>query len=99
MQSQWELAPHSRIAYKYLKDVRVRFASPWTSDHYETQFVSGYGNFASWLFSRGIIKNERLCDCGSEEFMQQVLVNFPLYEKKGQHFGVGGQTKRVAKFS
>lgn len=81
-QLQWELAQHGRITYEFFRDVRVRFTSRWTPDHYVTQFVSGHGDFASWLFSRGIIDSEELCDCGSEESMQHVLVNCPLYQNQ-----------------
>lgn len=81
-QSQWEIAPHGRVTFEYFRDVRSRFVSGWAPDHYVTQFITGHGKFASWLFLRGIADSEELCDCGSEESMQHILVDCPTYQDK-----------------
>lgn len=81
-QSQWERTHKGRITFEYFRDVRTRFGSCWMPDHYVTQFLTGHGNFASWLFLRGIVNSERLCDCGSEESMQHILLDCPIHQNK-----------------
>ena len=80
-QDEWERATHGNTTKCYFPEVSTRIRSKWvTSDHFVAQFLTGHGNFRSWLNSRGKTTGGELCSCEAEETMQHILENCPQYE-------------------
>ncbi|CAL7932936.1 unnamed protein product [Xylocopa violacea] len=81
-QQRWNDSDTGRHTYSLLPDVRSRMDMSWLYlNHYMTQFLSGHGDFAQYLFKSRISIN-RYCGCGEEETAIHAILHCTQHEEE-----------------
>lgn len=66
-QERWTTTSKGRNLYKYWPNIRERLIMPIETNHYMTQFMTGHGNFASYLHRFGLRISAECSTCGIED--------------------------------
>lgn len=72
-QTQWDGCGTGRETYTFIPSVIARTKMAWLPDHFSTQFITGHGNVAAYLYKFGF-KNDPNCEnCGVPEEYLHIL--------------------------
>ena len=77
-QRRWDRAAEGRTTYAFLPNVNRRLKSTWlVADHWTTQFLTGHGDFASYLHARSL-RDSPLCTCGGIDTPWHIVMELSL---------------------
>lgn len=72
-QNRWQSTTKGRKLYEYWPNVRDRMLMRISIDHYTTQYMTGHGNFASYLHRFGLRESELCATCEVADTPEHVI--------------------------
>ena len=80
-QRRWDRAVEGRTTYAFIPNVRRRLQCKWlAADYWTTQFLTGHGDFASYLHKRSLW-DSLLCDYGGIDTPWHIFMDCPNYDR------------------
>lgn len=81
-QDRWEKTTKGRRTAAFLPNVKERLGKTWIKpDHYNTQMLTGHGNFKDYLKRFGIIDENR-CMCMEDETVDHIILACRIYDEE-----------------
>ena len=72
-QDRWDMSDRGRVLYVKIPNVRERIRNMYNITHYGTQFLTGHGNFRSYLSRFGLCETDKCKWCGISDTPEHVL--------------------------